>query len=503
MLPTLTLLLAAPPTMDQNIPQANPSGHPVPNSAATETRPHNIVNASSSSSSAAPQPPAQSSRRNRNPRSPVPHTSSSSTSGAPALLELSVAYPLQTNQRRSPNTFAPDAQMLFYALGICDNMMVTTDRFIHSSPAWLPIVSQLYISVLWLTMILKVYVDSGYGALHAQLHDDLIKHLRIDECLIPGPLVPFFQSLSAINGPFEWVGDILPAFPNFSQLWDATNFAPKNNFARIFPIPAVMLDQLYYFATWTPGANQSVYGHFEWYRNIFSVGQGTYNRHHRVAPQHCGSTYASLAQIDAARSFWNPIMTGNFTRINSAAGNTALSHHMQLFGFFSQNGIAQTDWFQHAATIMQKYCQFFNGSVPLKSIKTIGLGSVAVHGKARYNTSVRNWIYPTTSGTFGFRCNRFTAVRDIPDNLAVSFVHSDHELEEQAEQYAILSHTNIYWSANYTTQNNWTQLTEADVRSGEYWTMLTHRSCEKVQLKGQVAQIIASRYHQQYANLTG
>ncbi|GKB11528.1 hypothetical protein Tco_0845451 [Tanacetum coccineum] len=72
-------------------------------------------------------------------------------SGAPSkMLELAAAYPMSTD------TFIPDSTMLFHVLSKCDATMSHNERFTCTSPAWLPIVSQLYISVLWNFMILTV-----------------------------------------------------------------------------------------------------------------------------------------------------------------------------------------------------------------------------------------------------------------------------------------------------------------------------------------------------------
>jgi hypothetical protein len=416
------------------------------------------------------------------------------------MLELAAAYPMHTQQRRVPNLFVPDAQMLFHVLGLCDQMMLSTDRFIRSAPAWLPIISQLYIAVLWNVMILRVYVNSGYGAFFSQLLDDLISHLRIDECMIPGPLVPFFQALGAINGPFDWMGDILPALPDFTVLWNDAHFHPNSDYARIIPIPAIILDQLYYFATWAATGANTVYGNFLWYRNVFSQGVGTYNRLNRIGPQLCGSLFATQAQVDAARTFWNAAFASGFTRINAAQGQTALSQYLQLFGFVAQDGTVQLNWFQHTSLVMQKYTQYFNGSVPLKSVSPVGIGAVAVYGDPRGNGPTRNWIYPNENTIEPFLSSRFNALREIPPTLIVQFTHSDHELEEQAEQYAILTHTNMRWSVNLTTQHQWAVINEGNIRSGDYWTMMSFRFSGSISLKTQFAQLIASRYHQQAAN---
>lgn len=485
--------------MDNNTPSAQPDGPSIPDGRVPPAAPPRHIGIAAPASGAVQQTAAPVPRRSRNPHGPVPANPSLGTIGAPALLELSAAYPMHTEQRRSVNLFLPDAQMLFHVLGICDQMMNATDRFLRSSPAWLPIVSQLYTAVLWNVMILRVYVNSGYGSHFAHFLDVLVSHLQINECMIPGPLVPFFQSLAAVNGPFDWIGDICPALPEFASLWIAASFHPTDNTVRQVPIPAIILDQLYHFATLPIPANQaSSYTTFQWYRNVFSQGIGAQNIRHRLGPQLCGSLYTTQTQFDAARNFWSAALANNFTRTNAA--NDEFTNYAQLFGFESQAGIPQLNWFQHITIVMQKYSQYFNGSAPLKSVLPTGIGAVVVYGLPESNASTRNWLYPAAAGVEPFTTGRFDPRREIPANLGIRFRHADHELEEQAEQYAILTHTNIRWSANIVTQNALTQIDVGATHTGDYWQMMSYRFSPRISLRTQFAQLIASRYHQQAAN---
>lgn len=408
---------------------------------------------------------------------------------------------MYTDQRRAPNYFVPDAQMLFHVTGICDQMMNSTERFLRSAPAWIPIVSQLYISVLWIVMILKVHVNSGYGAFYASFYSDLETCLKIGECMIPGPLVPFFQSLAAVNGPYEWIGDVLPVLPGFIHLWEATQFHPQSGLARQIPLPLIMLDQLYYFATRVDpqAANASTYTTFQWYRNVFSQGLGTYDRLNRIGPQSCGSLFTTQAQYDSARTFWASAFGTGFTRINAADGQPVLTTFFHLLGFQSQDSTWQVNWFQHVVIVMQKYCQYFNGSVALKSISPVGIGAVVIRGTPNSNASARNWVFPANNSIEPFTSTRFAPLREIPAELGVIFHHADPEIEEQAEQYAILCHTNINWS-NLNPQNQWAAIPAASCFDGEYWNMTCFRHSPVIRFKVQYAQLIASRYHQQAAN---
>lgn len=100
----------------------------------------------------------------------------------------------------------------------------------------------------------------------------LESHLRISECTIPEPLVPFFQALAAINGPFVCMGDIVLFMMELPSIWSPTGFHPTANVARQLPIPAIILDQLYAltrFANDDPAT--PTYPTFNWYRNVFGL----------------------------------------------------------------------------------------------------------------------------------------------------------------------------------------------------------------------------------------
>jgi hypothetical protein len=405
---------------------------------------------------------------------------------------------MHTHQRRAVNFFVPDANFMFHVLSLCDGMIGTTHRFLQSAPAWLPIVSQLYVSVLWLYAKMRIYVHTGYGLEFSDLVRNMTEILRLDECMIPGPLVPFFESLAATNGPFDWIGDITVALPNFEASWSTTDWHIQNDWIRSIPLPALLLDQLAYFGTWTPPDGQTIYNNFEWFRNIFSVPSAAHaTRFNRLGPHSTGSLFSTQSQTESARAFWNRAFQG-FTRLNAADGQPALNSWVQLLGFTGQTNTIQIDWFQQIAIVMQKYAHFFNGSKQLKTISPVGLGAVLVTAKPQGNTETRNWLYPATFPG-PFLSSRFAPLREIPNAVRLDFAHSDHDVEEIAEQYAILCSTNVQWSANNAPQGTWRRINRQNTHEGDYWTMMTHRQALAINLKAQYAQLIAGRYHQSVA----
>jgi len=487
--------------MADNMPVAQPDGQRILTAAAEAQAPPQTLGQATPVQGVIEVQTAPTAKRARTPRGPTAAGPSRSITSAPNLLEVGASYSMRTIQRRDPNLFIADSQMLFHVLSICDRLMITTERFTRSCPAWIPIVSQLYISMLWITHLVRVSVNSGYGARFTTLAQLLIRDMRIDECVIPGPLVTHFQAITAINGPYTWIGDILPKFPAFNDLWSTNARRPRQWFARYFPLPAIMLDQLIRFANTAPDVNQpnaSTFATFQWYDNIFSQDHANVHRVYYLGPQHCGSLNVTASQHDQARIFWSSTLA-NWIRINTA-NEPAIHRYTQLLGLTAQDGSPQADWFTPVALTMQKYCQFFNGSVTLASIPTTGIGAGAVIGHPRSNPSVSRWLYPAEADLIGFTSSRYQPRRPIPSNLLIDFLHADPELGRDAEQFAIVAHINIDWMRVTRTNNAFEALTELVHHSGDYWALTPHHRMEGVSLVLQYASLISSRYHQQNAN---
>jgi len=336
---------------------------------------------------------------------------------------------------------------------------------------------------------------------HASIVDDMTRVLAINECLIPGPLVPFFEALAAVNGPFDWIGDVSTVLSDFSDFWNADHFTLRPDYQVRIPSPVVLLDQLAHFAQWQIPANQTVYANFEWYRQIFRVASSANAgrlRNHLLSPPAVGSLYSTDTQVTAARAFWSSNLQ-TFARVNAAAGQPGLTNMAQFLGLTSQAGIAQYTWFPQVVAVMQKYCHYFNGSRPLKLISPTGLGAIEILAVPSANGQTRNWLYPEHLPS-PFLSSAFPPPHGLPLEMRLTFQHADHELEEIAEQYAIITAPNISWARNNAAQHNRAALNDNNVRIGDFWNMMAHRQMYLANLLQQYGQLIASRYHQVTAN---
>lgn len=486
------------------VPQVVAGPPVVPNQAAPQQAAGPAVQPAPPAPGVAQPNPAPAPSRSRHPRGPLPASSAPANSvGVPALLSIAAANPYFTVLRREENTFVPSAVHMFYMLGICDMLMANTSRFTQSSPGWLPIVSQLYISILWLVQITRIRVELRYGSpKENDLYRNLCDILQVQDLLIPGPLVPFFAALSASSAAFDWIGDFMPGLPSIAELIQA-HPTVANQWQRIVPFPCVILDQLIAFSR--IAGNNGDYTSFEWYRNIFGVTGSDNDPNHitvrwnRIGPNFVAPLYVNNSQHDSARAYWSAHLSsaGSYARY-SRANAILITTFGQFTGFNDGNGHFKLDWFNNVSGIMAKYAMYFNGSMALKDISPSGLGAIIPRGIPSANQAVRDWLYPAGAPAVQ-KSNTFTPINPLPVELRVAFQHSDHDLEEQAEQYALLTHVNVDWTQNNLTQNNWSQLAHANSYVGSAWQMLEHRQSAPVTIHPAYVQTVASRYHQSVA----
>lgn len=465
----------------QTTPQADGSAPAVPNQAAPAPQPAPAIDGAPPALGAVQPTPAPAPKRTRAPRGPLPPpTTVASSVGVPALLELGAANPLYTIMRRDMNTFVPNAINMFYMLGICDMLMSTTDRFLRSTPSWLPIVSQYYISVLWIVQIIRIRIETRYGSPEEiEIFKELCEHLQIQNLLIPGPLVPFFAALASASADADWIGDFMPGLPTVAEMI-GTHACLANQWQRVVPFPVFLLDMLKHFAT--EQADKVTHTGYEWTRNIFGITSTPVDPNHvnvtwnRLGPNFVAPLYCSSSQFDAARAFWNVALNaGSYTRY-TRANALLINNFAQFLGFIDGAGLPRIMPFTIISTTMSKYAMFFNGSLALKSISPINLGAIIPRGLPTGHANVRNWLYPAaapgaqTSATF-------SAIHELPREYTVSFVHADRDLEEVAEQYAVTTFINVDLSQNNNAQNGWNQLAHDNSYVGSAWSFTPHRQC--------------------------
>lgn len=189
----------------------------------------------------APEPPVPFAPRGRNP-GPARQTAP----GISSMLDMVAYAPWSKPESLALSTFIPCAHVLFYCLHECDTLMLSTDRFNRGHPQWLPYVSRLYISVLFYFRIMDCMVLSGdAGTEIINLLNEMKSRHDFRRLMIPGPLVPIFQSLSVCASGNELLGDVSPTLPGLGHatgqlFYNLSNPAVPNTLALMDDLHAAI-----------------------------------------------------------------------------------------------------------------------------------------------------------------------------------------------------------------------------------------------------------------------
>jgi hypothetical protein len=312
--------------------------------------------------------------------------------------------PWAKQEELSTNTFVPDANALFVALHACDILMLSTDRFTRGHPQWHIYLSRLYISMLFYFRIMDCMVFSGHA------DDELItllnrikNYIDFRRLTIPGPLVPFFQSLSVCASGNDLLGDITPVLPYLSSA--TKNYFFSLNQAMTPNVPA-LLDVLLQVTTATTAFDDNDYSersHQLWNLHRTDVSDAIDARV-AYAVSSCGfgaTTHSSPHSNEMLRRAGARLRLP--PRIN--LGATGLqSTPMNWYQFLRFRRLANephdirfSQWFGNVAAVMADYSAYFRDSSTLGSIPLAAGGAPHVLAQYAEQTSTKRVpIQPAT-----------------------------------------------------------------------------------------------------------
>jgi hypothetical protein len=309
--------------------------------------------------------------------------------------------------------------------------------------------------------------------------------------LVPGPLVPFFQALAACSAPFSWFGDICPGMPSATEL-DMTalrGFAILTHWMRILPSPVFLIDCLRYHAGTTFNAQNPATGSSRIYHRIFGQDPATTQTGwNLLGPSVVASIVSTTQIVENSVAYWSTrtdLLPAAFT-----SNVTRLSNIAQFFGFQGSDGNDSLRWLQPVFAVMQTYCSFFRGSVPLASISPVGLGASIPRMLIASRTATRDWIYPNAPPT----ADTSRLGRQPPAAFRTRAIHSDHTLPEVAEQYAQLTTINVDFSS-ISAQHGHTEINNDRIRAGPIWELTDQRQGMLIAPHHGYSQMVASHYH--------
>jgi hypothetical protein len=409
--------------------------------------------------------------------------------------------PFHTNQKLETSTFVPCFLVLFAILAELDANMASTYRFLQSAPNWIPLVSQAYISVLALVHIFRVARESNcITPEQLQFLQDFEAVYDFRTLMIPGPLVPIFQSLAFVSGPFEWIGNVSPALDRFVKPVKSDAYTPNNNLVWSLPHIPLIIDQLQWFTdsfTITPQNENFIAENF--FSNIFGVNAdtGSFGFQAMYSPNARFHVPVSTQQYKAfksnARSYRFP------PRLAASTANQYMSWPAYLR--FTSGTTADSDtytWFSTASATMQRYTQFIRNSVPMSAIALTGLGSLtpvwtySVNPELAKNISlVEKQSYKDGTTEHIQFAQHFSSPR--PLHLTAIGTHTDPELEELAEQFSAATQLNVSWSKIGRKDKD----TPADVtiRTGPVWSLPVLRTSPEINVLPTHGPLIMTHYH--------
>lgn len=166
------------------------------------------------------------------------------------------SLPPQDVRHPAFNFFIPSTGMMFHLLGTMNDKVCTLRSFAHERGCvndWIPQVSNIVFSVLFYVQTLRVqqYLTALSPSQNLFL-TNFVGMFPLESIEIPGPLVPFFRSISAAAPGFGNFQEVLPRIPSlccrenrlFSLDFTPPDaLAPFDGIAMMLPHIPLMMDQ--------------------------------------------------------------------------------------------------------------------------------------------------------------------------------------------------------------------------------------------------------------------
>jgi len=418
---------------------------------------------------------------------------------------LVATSPASTINRLTLNTFVPSFIAMAQVIFQMNNLMSNTHRFLQSAPDWSPYLALAFYGNLFIIQALRAQREISPLPMHENwLLDTIIEVIGLDALIVPGPLIPFFQALAASSAPFEWFGNIAPSVIGILTGCNQDNdYVLPNNYLRLLPNVPMYLDMLARVSNLDPDSNsaakRSVMNQF--YRSIFTVDctNAASDQQHISSLGLPARPFAVSNRITTVEALLNLDLPTRLDRNGADTTDLQLIQFMRLFDAPTvANGRYHT-WFEQAAGIQARYAQFFKGSVPLSAITPVGIGScITVVTYAANNARLTQpWQYsayvPAVQG--GAAAQRAYFTRLEVNSLNARMSHSDHALEEIAEQCGQIAAVNVS-----LTTAGFVAPTDAQIRTGHVWTLPDIRQTQQYDIAPGIYSRLVSSYHEDTRN---
>jgi hypothetical protein len=187
--------------------------------------------------------------------------------------------PPQEVRHSDYNWFIPVMTMLFTMLYGMNDKVCTLRQYGERGTIndWCPQSCVMVFSVLAIVQVLRAQQIVGLiTPEQQQFLDYFVSRFPLESITIPGPLVPFFRSLSVCSPGFSNFQDVTPAIPPFTmneELFYAMSFTPPGQnafYAMIHMLPSIplMMDQFVHLISYVLAGN--VYSTYEVLRRVYN-----------------------------------------------------------------------------------------------------------------------------------------------------------------------------------------------------------------------------------------
>jgi hypothetical protein len=371
--------------------------------------------------------------------------------------------PFQTFTRHATNTYVPSFAAAAQVIIQMNYLMSTSHRFLQGAPEWSPFMSLSYFGMLWYLQIFRAERSAGIlPTEHQWILDAFEANFDLRSFAIPGPLVPYYQSLTAHSGPNEHYGNICPAVPSTPDSRPSSFYLRTNTY--LLPAIPTYLDAM------SKLLENSQESSVSW--NAGATAPGSHTVHRSLTDD----TFKMF--IDR---FWRDI---HGTTVDATTSSE----------FMAAPGMQQVPHYslqQYQSSHRRMHYMDF----PPALIPSIGLGTGSVLWTYPYDTPLRNLAryhaavahHDATATVPGTPAVPAHYTLNVVRSMKVSGSHADADLEEVVEQTASIAQTHVAFHDTATHVVTY--------HTGEIWSLPPLREIHNLDYLPSVNMTLISHYH--------
>lgn len=150
------------------------------------------------------------------PIASVPHIPTKDDETDCPLHDAALTRPFRPFASAEMNLFVPSALTMFSIITMMNNRYASlhANGLNGTADNWIPQVTQIYCSVLFYIQILRCEVAAGIASAgHTVFLRTFVENFPLETLPVPGPLVPFFRSISLTGTGLPGYNDVCPFLP--------------------------------------------------------------------------------------------------------------------------------------------------------------------------------------------------------------------------------------------------------------------------------------------------